>query len=315
MRVPTMLTEIDELPAIQLGDYTLQLELGPLSEFGREVAERELRETPDVQEKAVRELKAMMKEQEPDIVLPEFDEYYIRYLRRCKYYPESAKELIKRYFDFKVQHANVYDDLLPSAETNIFNQNILTVMPNRDQLGRRILLIELGKSWKHKECGLNEVFKGNVLFSEAALLEPETQVHGVVVIFDMNGLSLAQTMQFTPQFAKLIVDWLQDVIPLRVKAIHIINQPKIFNIVFTLFKRFLREKLKDRIYFHGTDRESLFKHISSKCLPPLYGGSIDIPRVNGSDWLQLLVKCDDEYRAINELGYPKEMRNKKNKKK
>lgn len=55
-----MLTEMDALPAIQLGDYTLQLELGELSEFGREIAQRELRETPDLQEKSVKELRKLM---------------------------------------------------------------------------------------------------------------------------------------------------------------------------------------------------------------------------------------------------------------
>jgi len=57
---------------------------------------------------------------------------------------------------------------------------------------------------------LDEVFKGAVLFLEAAMLEPETQICGAVVIFDMDGLSLQQTWQFTPPFAKRIVDWLQD---------------------------------------------------------------------------------------------------------
>lgn len=30
---------------------------------------------------------------------------------------------------------------------NIFNHNILTVFPNRDQLGRRILVLELGSKF------------------------------------------------------------------------------------------------------------------------------------------------------------------------
>lgn len=51
---------------------------------------------------------------------------------------------IKRYYAFKVKHKELYDGLVPSHETNIFKHNILTVFPNRDQLGRRILLLELG---------------------------------------------------------------------------------------------------------------------------------------------------------------------------
>lgn len=72
-----------------------------------------------------------------------------------------------------------------------------------------MLVLELGKKWKHQKCTLDEVFKGVVLFLEAAMMEPESQVAGAVVIFDMDGLSLQQVWQFTPPFAKRIVDWLQ----------------------------------------------------------------------------------------------------------
>lgn len=163
----------------------------------------------------------------------------------------------------------------------------------------------ISERWKHKEVSLDEVFKGCVIFLEAAMLEPETQVAGAMVIFDMDGLSLQQTWQFTPQFAKRIVDWLQDAVPLRIKGIHIINQPKIFQVVFALFKPFLREKLKNRIVFHGTDRASLHKHISAKCLPPNYGGTSTVARIDGDQWYELLLKCQNEYEAINSYGYKK----------
>lgn len=65
------------------------------------------------------------------------------------------------------------------------------------------------EKWKHNKCSLDEVFKGAVLFMEAAMIEPETQICGAQVVFDMDGLSLQQTWQFTPPFAKRIVDWLQ----------------------------------------------------------------------------------------------------------
>lgn len=65
------------------------------------------------------------------------------------------------------------------------------------------------EKWKTNEVTLDEVFRGIVLFLEAAMLEPQTQVCGAVVVFDMDGLTLAQTTKFTPSFAKRIVDWLQ----------------------------------------------------------------------------------------------------------
>lgn len=65
------------------------------------------------------------------------------------------------------------------------------------------------EKWKTNELCLDEVFRGIVMFLEAAMLEPQTQVCGAVVVFDMDGLTLAQTTKFTPAFAKRIVDWLQ----------------------------------------------------------------------------------------------------------
>jgi hypothetical protein len=51
---------------------------------------------------------------------------------------------IKRYYQFKQKHSNLYDGLVPTKKKNIFDQNILTVLPNRDQFGRRVLILELG---------------------------------------------------------------------------------------------------------------------------------------------------------------------------
>lgn len=67
----------------------------------------------------------------------------------------------------------------------------------------------VAEKWKPKKCPLDDVFKGIVLFLEAAMYEPATQIAGAEVIFDMDGLTMQQAWQFTPQFAKRIVDWLQ----------------------------------------------------------------------------------------------------------
>ncbi|EEB11401.1 conserved hypothetical protein [Pediculus humanus corporis] len=306
-----MLSDIQELPALKFGDMDLKLELDDLSPEMREIARKELRETPEVSKSAMEELKILLKEDKELTVPYDNEQWLVRFLRPCKFYPESAYDLVKRYYAFKVKHNNIYDGLIPSKEKNVFQQNIITVLPTRDQLGRRILLLELGKKWKHTKCNLDEVFKCVVLFLEAAMMEPESQVAGAIVIFDMDGLSLQQVWQFTPPFAKRIVDWLQESVPLRVKNIHIVNQPYIFNMVFQLFKPFLKDKLKNRIIFHGSDRNSLHQYVSPKCLPPCYGGTLQMPLVSGSQWYELLVLCDKEYEAINSYGY----KNNNNKKK
>lgn len=55
-----MLSEINELPSIQLGDFTLQFELGEATAPTKEVAVKELRESPERQKQAAQELKRLL---------------------------------------------------------------------------------------------------------------------------------------------------------------------------------------------------------------------------------------------------------------
>lgn len=51
---------------------------------------------------------------------------------------------VKNYYSFKKKHKNMYEGLIPSSEKNVFNHDVLTVLPMRDQEGRRMLVLELG---------------------------------------------------------------------------------------------------------------------------------------------------------------------------
>lgn len=57
------------------------------------IAEKELRETPDIREKGIAELRKLLKEN-PDLVFGDDDEFLIIILRTTHWYPESAIKLV-----------------------------------------------------------------------------------------------------------------------------------------------------------------------------------------------------------------------------
>jgi hypothetical protein len=46
---------------------------------------------------------------------------------------------------FRLNNPKLYGELLPTAIKNPVLQDIVTVLPLRDQFGRRIVVIEIGK--------------------------------------------------------------------------------------------------------------------------------------------------------------------------
>lgn len=80
-----------------------------------------------------------------------------------------------------------------------------------------------------------------------AQLEKSSQITGVVVIMDFEGLSLKQVKALSPSYTKRLLTFIQDAMPLRLKEVHFVKQPFIFNMVWTLFKPFVKEKLKNRV--------------------------------------------------------------------
>lgn len=49
------------MPTVKLGDYILQIEIEELSSEVEEIAKKELRETPDERDRAVKELRELLK--------------------------------------------------------------------------------------------------------------------------------------------------------------------------------------------------------------------------------------------------------------
>ncbi|CAH1396934.1 unnamed protein product [Nezara viridula] len=242
----------------------------------------------------------------------EEDMYLMPFLRYCKFYPQSALKKLLHWCSFNEKNPKLCKNLSPLEEGNVFKNNIFTVLPYRSQHGRRILLLEAGKKWNTKQVSITEIIRGIQIIVLAALREPKTQIAGTDIIIDVEGLSLSHVWQFTPSLAKTILDWVQECMALRLKAVHIVNQPFIFNMLFNIFKPFIGEKLRNRIHFHGDKKTSLLEFIDPKVLPTQYGGELIIETCYGAELHELICKYKEDFERADKIGFiKKESVNKK----
>ncbi|CAK9799180.1 CLVS1 [Anthophora quadrimaculata] len=271
-----MFTRTMEVPQLKLGNYVLRAELEEPDEYFKEKAKDELRETPEVVQQALKDIRELLKG-ESDLSVPDDEEFYQKFLRPCKWYPKSAFELMKRFYHFRTNNPRYCSNLLPSNEKKVLSSSIVVPLPERTKDGCRLLLINSGKQWNTKIINMEEIVRSVMLSMDAAMAEPKTQIGGVHVILNMDGFTLNHVTHITPTLAAIITEWVQRCLPCRLKGIHIVNQPFIFNMVYVIFKPFLMEKTRRRLHFHGTNRNSLISHVGEKCLPTEFGGKLQMP--------------------------------------
>uniref|UniRef100_A0A1A9WKQ6 CRAL-TRIO domain-containing protein n=1 Tax=Glossina brevipalpis TaxID=37001 RepID=A0A1A9WKQ6_9MUSC len=150
---------------------------------------------------------------------------------------------------FRKENANLLHGLIiEQIKEKFLNSNVVNVLKNCDQHGRRVLIVNCGGSWDPSYVSTDDVFRILYLVHIAAQLEPETQVRGAVVVMDFEGLSMKQVTALTPTFSKRLLTFIQDAMPIRLKELHFVKQPFIFKLVWTLFKPFVREKLNKRMF-------------------------------------------------------------------
>jgi len=122
---------------------------------------------------------------------------------------------------------------------------------------------------------------------------------------DFNGLGMKQVKGLTPSFSLRLLTFIQEAMPLRLKEVHFVNQPFLFNMVWQMFKPFVKDKLKKRMFFHGNKMESLHKHIDPEYLPEDYGGKLPKISYSSVDWYPVLRTLDNEFKEWNSFGVVK----------
>uniref|UniRef100_A0A8D0HDX2 Alpha tocopherol transfer protein like n=1 Tax=Sphenodon punctatus TaxID=8508 RepID=A0A8D0HDX2_SPHPU len=255
-------------------------------------AREELQEKPEWRLRDVQALRDMVCKDYPYLGTRLDDVFLLRFLRARKFDYDRALQLLVNYHGCRRNWPEVFNNLKTSAIKAVLESGFVTVLPHLDPEGRHVVCIRPDR-WTPSNCPITENIRAIYLTLEKLIQSEETQVNGIVILADYKGVSLSKASHFGPFIAKKVIGILQDGFPIRIKAVNIINEPRIFKGIFAIIKPFLKEKIANRFFLHGSDLSSLHQNIPQNILPEEYGGSSG--KLDISPWNELLLASEEDF--------------------
>lgn len=118
-----------------------------------------------------------------------------------------------------------------------------------------------------------DMAKAHFIALETLLEDPENQVLGFTHICDITGITAAHITNWSPSDFSRILNWGEQSVPARHKAVHLINVPHAVKFVLDFAKSKVSAKMKERFQVH-TNMFELHKKVDKSCLPVELGGNI-----------------------------------------
>lgn len=288
----------DDMPLDPDVAFVLDLEEPPkeLQEWAKE----NIRENPDTRCMILEDFRDMIYARGECTPHRTDDAFLLRFLRGRKFNVEAAYRLFVNYYNFKEENPEFFEGVDLKHLLSFGDEDIITVPPYREQTGRRILLYRLG-NWDPERCTVTELFQATMAVLELAILEQRAQILGGIGLLDMSDLTLQQAYNMTPSVAHKIVQILVTSFPMKIHALHVVYQPWVFDMVYKAFQPFITGAMKNRVFFHGDNMESLHKHIDPKHLPQKYGGRH--PDYSFRPWILEFSKTPRILEELKSLGY------------
>ncbi|XP_075384834.1 alpha-tocopherol transfer protein-like [Tenrec ecaudatus] len=255
-------------------------------------AREELQEKPEWRLRDAQALRDMVRKECPGLSTALDDAFLLRFLRARKFDYDRALQLLVNYHGCRRSWPEVFTNLRPSALKDALASGFLTVLPHTDPRGCHILCLRPDR-WIPSSYPITENIRAVYLTLEQLIQSEETQVNGIVILADYKGVSLSKASHFGPFIAKKVIGILQDGFPIRIKAVHVVNEPRIFKGIFAVMKPFLKEKIANRFFLHGSDLDSLHTSLPRSILPKEYGGTAGALDI--AAWNEVLLASEEAF--------------------
>lgn len=247
----------------------LKTKIAPLPPELKKIAEIEFGETDEGLKEALTKLTQLLLG-EPDLNARTDIEFLLRFLRVRKFKVNVALKTIKNYYRNRAVYASTFSGMTPSSVKQEA-KCLHVVLPERDVCGRLVLLTKIG-AWMPDTVSYEEFQQAAVMCLDHMATDPSSQMAGISYVVDFGGYTTGKMFSCNISLMQRGLHYMQDSLPLRTKAIHVVRESYAFDLLFAVLRPFIKKKIRDRIHCHGLSFENLHKQIPAHVLPEEYGG-------------------------------------------
>ena len=200
------------------------------------------------------------------------DGFILRFLRAKKFNQQKALKCLHNHHAVKKEFQEVFEKVHnPTVLQPIVDRGILSVLDGKTVEGASIFMYRPGLL--DKDVNLYDLMAYGVLALEKILEKEENQICGIVSVEDLENFSVSIMFQVSPFQLSRLNSIYQDAMPIRFRAVYLLNEGRVIDAVMALMKPFMKKKLLDRIHPIGNKYSKLYEHIPQSVLPPHYGGT------------------------------------------
>ncbi|XP_053676188.1 retinol-binding protein pinta [Anopheles nili] len=205
-------------------------------------------ETDELRETSILTITEWLLEERPDYKIPRESKLILYFLRTTKYKIDKAKQKLITFLKNREKLTEWFtnrDPFRPEIQ-ELLDIGVFLPLRQKDSLSRQVVIIRTSAHdpQKHKQ---DNVFKVDKMILDLLMyLDESVSIHGVVAIFDMQGVTLSHALQLSPSMIKKSVESWENY-PCKPKLLEFVNVPIHVNIVLNVFRNFMSPKMKERV--------------------------------------------------------------------
>lgn len=202
--------------------------------------------------------------------------FLLRFLRARKFSQLLARDQLENYWTFKTKCPNWFGGLDPANKKlqEFIRRGFYYSPMKTDAEGRRIIIERVGNvdiEDVRKTYGLDIIFKNLILVCEWLIRDENVQANGLLVFVDLTGITMGHhTHLMNLENAKKISQFYQNSLPARMKGFHLYNEPPFMDVMLSILRPLMKEKMKSRMHFHGKNMANVYEMVDKSVLPDEY---------------------------------------------